>query len=78
MTTRERLHVLVDSLTDSEVAELLHFAEEHAGGSYVCPHCGALEHVPNEETEQALRDSEAGVGVTRHANASELFKSLGL
>ena len=78
MTTKERLHLLVDALNEDEASDLLHYAEEHAGGSYVCPHCGESDHVPNAETEQALRDAEAGVGITRHSNPSELFKALGL
>lgn len=78
MTTKERLHVLVDALSEAEAAELLHYAEQHTGGTYVCPHCGKSEHVLNEETERALRDADAGVGVTRHRNPSELFENLGI
>lgn len=78
MTTKERLHLLVDALSDDEASDLLHYAEEHAGGSYECPHCGAPEHQLNEETERALRDADAGVGITRHGSASSLFESLGL
>ena len=78
MTTKERLHLLIEALSDDEAAELLHFAEEHTGGTYVCPHCGESEHGPNAETERALRDAEAGVGLTRHGSASELFDRLGI
>jgi uncharacterized protein (UPF0212 family) len=78
MTTKERLHILVDALNEDEASDLLHYAEVHAGGSYQCPHCGASEHPLNEETERALRDADAGVGITRHGDASSLFKSLGL
>lgn len=78
MTTKERLHVLVDALSEDEATDLLHFAEEHAGGSYLCPDCGEPRHIPNEETERALRDAEAGIGVSRHADASSFFAKLGL
>lgn len=32
----------------------------------------------NEETLQAIRDVEAGVGVTRYKNAADMFADLGL
>ena len=78
MTTKERLHLLVDALSETEAAELLHYAEEHTGGTYVCPLCGKSEHVPNEETERALREADTGVGITRSRDASELFEKLGI
>jgi hypothetical protein len=78
MTTKERLHLLVDALNDEEASDLLHFAEEHTGGSYECPHCGEAGHVLNEETERALSDAEAGIGVSHHADASSFFARLGL
>ncbi|HEX6371553.1 MAG TPA: hypothetical protein VF006_21720 [Longimicrobium sp.] len=78
MTTKERLHLLVDALSEDEASNLLHFVEEHTGGSYLCPHCGEPGHVPNEETERALRDAEAGIGISRHTDASSFFARLGL
>jgi len=78
MTTKERLHLLVDALSEDEASDLLHFAEEHTGGLYECPHCGQSEHVLNEETERALRDADAGIGVTRYPDASSFFARLGL
>jgi hypothetical protein len=78
MTTKERLYVLVDALSEDEASDLLHFAEEHAGASYECPHCGESGHVPNEETGRALRDAEAGIGISRHDDASGFFARPGL
>lgn len=78
MTTKERLHLLIDGLSEDEASELLHFAEEHTGAAYACPHCGNSEHSPNEETERALADAESGVGVTKHGDASSFFARLGL
>lgn len=78
MTTKERLHLIVDALSEDEASDLLRFAEEHAGGSYLCPDCGEPGHVFNEETERALREADAGLGVTRHPNPSSLFTRLGL
>jgi hypothetical protein len=37
MTTKERLHRLIDALTEAEAVDLLHFAEEHAGRLYQLP-----------------------------------------
>jgi hypothetical protein len=78
MTTKERLHLLIDGLSEDEASELLHFAEEHTGAAYLCPYCGNSEHILNEETQRALTDAEAGVGVTKHRDASSFFAKLGL
>lgn len=78
MTTKERLHSIIETLSEKEASDLLHYAEEHAGGSYACPDCGSAQHVPNEETERALAAADAGIGVTRHNDTSSFFKSLGL
>ena len=37
-----------------------------------CP----LSHEPNEETIQALRDADAGIGLTRCNSLDELWRSL--
>ena len=37
-----------------------------------CP----LSHEPNEETKQAIRDTDAGIGVTRCENVDDLWKML--
>jgi hypothetical protein len=78
MTTKEHLHLLVDALSEDEASDLLRYTEEHAGASHTCPHCGRTEHVLNEETERALRDAEAKVGLIRHRSVSDLFTKLGL
>ena len=35
-------------------------------------------HIPNAETEEAIRDIEAGRDVVRYANTAELFEDLGI
>jgi DNA-damage-inducible protein J len=35
-------------------------------------------HIPNAETEQAIRDIEAGRDVVRYASTAELFEDLGI
>ena len=35
-------------------------------------------HIPNAETEEAIRDIEAGRNVVRYANTAELFEDLGI
>lgn len=35
-------------------------------------------HIPNARTRKALRDADAGKNLTRHADADDLFKKLGI
>ena len=35
-------------------------------------------HIPNEETEKALSDSEQGKGIRKHSSIDEMFKFLGI
>lgn len=37
-----------------------------------CP----LSHEPNEETKQALRDADAGIGLTTYTSVDEMFKAI--
>ncbi len=34
--------------------------------------------IPNAETEKAIKEARAGIGVTRYKNKREMFKKLGL
>ncbi len=34
--------------------------------------------IPNADTSKALRDADAGKGLTRHASVGDLFKNLGV
>lgn len=77
MTTKERLHLLVDALSEDEASDLLHYAEEHAGGSYACP-IAVRRSTCRTKRPRALRDAESGAGVTRHGDAASFFEKLGL
>ena len=46
-------------------------------GDSVCPHCEQTEHEPNEETIQALRESE-DPNHWIHADVEDLFRKLGI
>lgn len=82
MTTKERLHRLVEELPEELTARAEHMLRllrsDEAEDGYVCPHCGEREHVLNAETIRALEESRAGIGVTTYRNADELFRDLGI
>lgn len=77
MTVKERLHHLVDDLPEREAHAALRFIEFLRDASVgPCPECGQMEHTPNAETIQALRESRAGIGLTRATDLDDLFAKL--
>jgi hypothetical protein len=82
MTSRERLHRLIDELPEQLTAKAEHvlrlLRDEEPEQEYVCPHCGQREHVLNEETIQALEDSKDPRNWIHGADTEDLFRKLGI
>ncbi|MGI9182592.1 MAG: hypothetical protein ACR2H9_19110 [Longimicrobiaceae bacterium] len=78
MDVKERLHRLIDALPEEKAAEAEHMLRllHEEDDEYICPHCGTSEHVLNDETMQALKESRAGIGLTRADDLEELFRKL--
>ena len=78
MDVKERLHRLIDELPEEKAAQAEHVLRLLHGedDDYICPHCGKSEHVLNEETMQALRESRAGISLTRADDLEDLLRKL--
>ncbi|GHT69131.1 hypothetical protein FACS1894110_18020 [Spirochaetia bacterium] len=63
MSNTELLMKEIRTLTDKGAGEVLdfvgYFKQKHPDqveGSYVCPHCGKTEHIPNAEAIAAMQE----------------------
>lgn len=70
MTVKDRLHRMVDGLPEDEAHLALRFVQ------FLCDSENA--DVPNEETVQTFRDTDAGGGLTTHASVTDMFRHLGI
>jgi hypothetical protein len=78
---KDALHRLIDELPDAELPaarRFLEFLRDRGSAAEPCPECGEMEHEPNAQTAQAMRDSESGAGVTTYQGTEELYRSLGI
>ena len=78
---RETLHRWLDELAEEDVpvvARLLRGLRATPAEVEPCPECGALEHVPNEETARALRESRDPANWIHADDAEDLFRKLGI
>ncbi len=78
--SKDLLHRLVDELPEEEFPAARRFLEylRDRAAEEPCPECGALEHVPNEETRAALRESQDPSNWIRAKDSEDLFRQRGI